>query len=229
MIVAALAEEPTNVIVAIGRDQDPTLFGSQPENVRLEPYVAQPLLLEHCDALVTHGGFNSVKEALGAAVPMVVVPITADQPYSAERCAAIGVGVAIGADDRTPETIRAAVRRVLGEPSFADSARGFRAQMAALPGPGEMVAMLESVQERAAAGVSPPARIASTSSGSVRTRTLRTRSSSNSHSHAFGVSTRERSRRTRTRPVTRMRLSSSCSYSCGVSSISSQTASTSRM
>ena len=77
-IVDALAEEAVNVIVAIGRDEDPARFGPQPDHIRLEPYVPQPLLLAHCDAFVTHGGFNSVKEALGEGVPMVVVPISAD-------------------------------------------------------------------------------------------------------------------------------------------------------
>lgn len=44
-IVKALGGETVNLIVAIGRDQDPARFGPQPDHVRLEPYVAQPLLL----------------------------------------------------------------------------------------------------------------------------------------------------------------------------------------
>ena len=146
-IVEALAEEPVNVVVAIGRDQDPGRFGPQPEGVRLEAYVPQPLVLAHCDAFVTHGGFNSVKEALSEGVPMVVVPISADQPYSAERCAALGVARAVGAGDRAPGTIRAAVRQVLTEPSYGARARAFQAEMRELPGPGHMVELLEALLE----------------------------------------------------------------------------------
>ena len=134
-IVTALAEEPANVIVAIGRDQDPTRFGPQPDHIHLEAYLPQPLLLAHCDAFLTHGGFNSVKEALGAGVPMVVVPISADQPYSAERSAAIGVARTVGAGDRTPDAIRDAVRQVLADPGYRTGARGFQAEMTALPDP----------------------------------------------------------------------------------------------
>jgi hypothetical protein len=61
-IVDALADEPVKLIVAIGHDEDPERFGAQPDNVRREAYVPQPLVLEGCDAFVTHGGFNSVKE-----------------------------------------------------------------------------------------------------------------------------------------------------------------------
>ena len=109
-IVQALADEPVNVVVVIGRDQDPSRFGPQPDHVRLEHYLPQPLVLEHCAAFITHGGFNSVKEALSAGVPMVVVPISADQPYSAERCAALGVGLTVAPDDG-PEAMRDAVRQ----------------------------------------------------------------------------------------------------------------------
>jgi UDP:flavonoid glycosyltransferase YjiC (YdhE family) len=145
-IVRALAEEPVNVIVAIGRDVDPARFGSQPDHVRLEAYVPQALLLPHCAAFVTHGGFNSVKEALSEGVPMVVVPISADQPYSAERCAELGVGVTVAAGDRSADAIRDVVRRVLGEPGFRAAARDFQAEMAALPGPERMVELLEELR-----------------------------------------------------------------------------------
>ena len=145
-IVEALAAEPINVIVAIGRDQDPGRFGPEPDHVRLEAYVPQPLLLAHCDAFVTHGGFNSIKEALSSGVPMVVVPISADQPYSAERCADLGVARTLGPDDRAPDIIREAVQQVLADPSYHDDARAFQAKMRALPGPEEMVEMIESLR-----------------------------------------------------------------------------------
>jgi UDP:flavonoid glycosyltransferase YjiC (YdhE family) len=145
-IVAALAAEPVNVVVAIGRDQDPSRFGSLPDHVRLEAYVPQPLMLERCNVFITHGGFNSVKEALASGVPMVVVPISADQPYSAERCAAIGVAGTVGADARSPDAIREAVRQVLGDPKYRANARAFQAEMRALPGPEAMVELLESLR-----------------------------------------------------------------------------------
>jgi UDP:flavonoid glycosyltransferase YjiC (YdhE family) len=142
-IVEALAGERANVIVAIGRDRAADAFGPQPQHVRLEAYVPQALLLPHCDAFVTHGGFNSVKEALGEGVPMVVVPISADQPYSAERCAALGLGTTVWSHERTADAIRDAVRDVLTEPRYRDSAHAFQAEMRALPGPEHMVELLE--------------------------------------------------------------------------------------
>ena len=151
-ILAGLGEEPVNLIVSIGRDQDPTRFGRQPSNVRLEPSVPQPLLLTRCDAFVTHGGFNSVKEALSVGVPMVVLPIAGDQPYTAARCAELGVGRVVGANDRTPAAIREAVRRVLHDPSYRTNARRFRDEMATLPGSDHAVALLEQLPNAGSAG-----------------------------------------------------------------------------
>lgn len=144
-IVDGLAAEDVNLVVAIGRDVDPGRFGQQPPHVRLEPYVPQPLLLPYCDAFVTHGGFNSVKEALSHGVPMVVIPITADQPYSAARCTALDVGREVPPDERSAEAVRHAVRAVLTEPSYRASARDFQAEMDALPGPEQVAEMVEAL------------------------------------------------------------------------------------
>jgi MGT family glycosyltransferase len=143
--VEGAAEEPVNLVVAIGPDQDPARFGSVPSNVRLEPYLPQAALLSRCDAFVTHGGFNSVKESLISGVPMVVVPIAADQPYCAERCAALGVAEVVGAQQRTAERVAQGVRQVLGDPAYRERVGRFRGQMLALPGPERMVELLEAL------------------------------------------------------------------------------------
>jgi UDP:flavonoid glycosyltransferase YjiC (YdhE family) len=150
-IVEGLRPEPVNLIVAIGRDRDPAAFGPQPAHVRLEPHVPQPMLLPHCDLLITHGGFNSVKESLAAGVPMVVLPITADQPYSAERCAALGAARVVGPRELSAETVREAVRAVLDDPGYRAGARRFQEEMLALPGPEEMVSLLEELASTGAA------------------------------------------------------------------------------
>jgi UDP:flavonoid glycosyltransferase YjiC (YdhE family) len=147
-ITEGLRTEPLNLIVVFGEFEDPARFGPQPSTVRLVPCLSQPRLLRHCDLLITHGGFNSVKEALAEAVPMVVVPITADQPYSASRCAALGVAEVVEPGGRSPENIRAVARRVLGDPSYRGNAKAFQTEMAALPGPDEMVKMLEALDRQ---------------------------------------------------------------------------------
>jgi UDP:flavonoid glycosyltransferase YjiC (YdhE family) len=101
--------------------------------------------LSRCDLFITHGGFNSTKEALSLGVPLVVIPIGADQFYCAERCAALGVAQVIDPDQRTPEFIAKAAGTVLDDPSYRTNAVQFGAEMAALPGAEHAVELLEQL------------------------------------------------------------------------------------
>jgi UDP:flavonoid glycosyltransferase YjiC (YdhE family) len=144
-IIEAVADEPIEVVAAIGRNEDPARFGTPPANVRIEGYVPQIQVLATCDLFITHGGFNSTKEALRLGIPLVVTPIGGDQPYTAERVEALGLGRAVGPDERDPATIRSRVREVLAHPRYAAEARRFSAEMQALPPIGHAVELLEQL------------------------------------------------------------------------------------
>lgn len=143
VLLDALRDEPVNLILTVGRDNDPAQFGPQPPNVHIERFIPQSLLLPHCDLVVHQGGFSTITGTLNAGLPMIVIPISADQPENAECCAALGVGRVIGPGERTPEAIRTAVREVLATPSYRTNAEGIRNEMAALPGPEYAVELLE--------------------------------------------------------------------------------------
>lgn len=142
-ILEGLREEPLNLILTVGRNQDPAQFGRQPAHVRIERFVPQTLLLPHCDLVVTHGGFGTVTAALANGLPLVLIPISADQPENARRCAALGVGRSVGPDERTPPTIRAAVREVLDDPTYRCNAQHLRRQTQTLPGLEHAIHLLE--------------------------------------------------------------------------------------
>ncbi len=141
--IAGLRDEAVTLIVTVGRDQDPADYGPQPGNVHIERYIPLSLLLPHCDVVVTNGGSGTLTAALGHGLPVVVVPIAADQPQNAARCASLGVGVTIGPEERTPTAIRAAVREVLADPTYRQNTERLRDEMVALPGPEYAVALLE--------------------------------------------------------------------------------------
>jgi MGT family glycosyltransferase len=143
--IAGLRDEPLTVIVTVGRDRDPADFGPQPENVRIERYIPLSLLLGHCDLAVTNGGSSTLTAALAHGLPVVVVPITADQPENAARCAALGLGTIVDPTGLTPETARQAVLAVLGDRAYRAAAERMRTEIAALPGPEYAVALLEQL------------------------------------------------------------------------------------
>jgi UDP:flavonoid glycosyltransferase YjiC (YdhE family) len=147
LILDGLSEEPINLVLTVGRDRDPDEFGPQPANVHIERYVPQSLLLPECDLVISHAGFSTVIAALSCGLPLVAVPIDADQPINAERCAALGVAEVIQPRERTADAIRGAVRTVIADPSYRLNAEQTRDEMTALPGPEHAAALLERLAQ----------------------------------------------------------------------------------
>jgi hypothetical protein len=131
-ILAGLRDEPINVLLAVGLDQDPERFGPQPPHNRIERYFPHELLLPRCDVVIAHGGYGSVMACLAAGVPIVVIPLAGgDQAGNAERCAALGVTRVVAADQRAPEVIRKAVREILQDSGYREQASRLRDQIRA--------------------------------------------------------------------------------------------------
>lgn len=66
-----------------------------PPGVLVRPYVPQLELLTRLDAVVCHGGHNTVCESLWHGVPLVVAPIRDDQPIVAGLVTGAGAGVRV--------------------------------------------------------------------------------------------------------------------------------------
>jgi UDP:flavonoid glycosyltransferase YjiC (YdhE family) len=144
-IVTGLSGLPINLVVTVGREIDPAEFGPQPAHVRIEQYIAQSVLLPCCDAVVSHGGSGSVIGALTHGLPSVLLPMGADQPLNAARCAALGVALVLDPVMTTPEIAAQAVTTVLTEPAYRLAAGRMRDEIAALPGPDHAVKLLEGL------------------------------------------------------------------------------------
>jgi MGT family glycosyltransferase len=141
--IEGLRDEPVTLVVTVGRNGDPGQFGPQPEHIRIERYIPQTLFFPRCDVVITHGGSGTTMAALTHGLPLIVVPISADQPENADRCAALGVARVIQPSDLSAGLAREAVREVLGNNAYHRAAERMRDEIAALPGPEYAVALLE--------------------------------------------------------------------------------------
>ena len=142
-LLEAMANEPVNLILTVGPDTDPASLGVPPPNVHVERYIPQSRLMPYCDAVLAHGGTGTVYTALEHGLPLVNVPIGADQFVTSESCANAGVGLVIGPEQRNPDAIRAAVREVLADSAYREKARQLQRAIHALPTPADVVPLLE--------------------------------------------------------------------------------------
>ena len=142
LLVRALADEPVNVLVTVGPDNDPALLGPLPVNTRAERFIPQERLLPHCAAVVHHGGAGTMLGALAHGLPSVVLPQSADNFSNAQRLRAAGAGLVLPPDQVTEANVSAAVRSALDGPAARSASARIARELAAMPSPREVAAAL---------------------------------------------------------------------------------------
>lgn len=141
-VINGLANEPVDVLVTVGADQDPAALGPLPANTRAERFVPQATVLPTCAAVVHHAGSGTMFGALAHGLPQVVIPQGADNFVNASLLERAGIGSSLRPGAVSPENVRAAVRRVLDEPSHRVAARRAAAEIAAMPSADDVAATL---------------------------------------------------------------------------------------
>ncbi len=85
-------------------------------------WVDQGEILGQCDAVITHGGLNTVLDALGAGLPTLCLPLAFEQPGIGARLARSGAGKVVSPRASTSR-IAAALADVIKDPSFRQKAQ----------------------------------------------------------------------------------------------------------
>jgi UDP:flavonoid glycosyltransferase YjiC (YdhE family) len=141
----AVAGLDARVLLTVGRAVDPAGLGPVPDNVHVEAWVDQADVLASADLVACHGGSGTVLGALTAGVPLVVVPLFADQFENARRVAATGAGQVViaapkaGRPGRNPidegdaPQLASAIATVLATTGHRDQAERLAAEVAAAP------------------------------------------------------------------------------------------------
>ena len=123
MVAEALAPLALQVVLIA----PPGALDPAPANFLVRPRVPQLLLLPRMSAVVCHAGHNTTCEALAHGLPRVVLPITDAHPVVAPQVGDAGAGVRQRFGRTRPDELRAAVERVLTQPSYREAAGRVRA------------------------------------------------------------------------------------------------------
>lgn len=143
--LAGLRGVGREVAAVTGPSIDPAEFDPQPAHIRVEGFVPQEELLPRCAVVICHGGAGSTLGALTHGVPVIVLPLGADQPHNARRVVELGAGLTLDPVTVTPDGLADAVRTVDNDGGFREAAKRFHTENAALPPVAEVVARLESL------------------------------------------------------------------------------------
>ncbi|MEI4801643.1 macrolide family glycosyltransferase [Bacillus sp. FJAT-51639] len=117
----AFQDMEATVVLAVGKKTDINQFKSIPSNFLVYNYVPQLEVLQHTDVFITHGGMNSSSEGLYFGVPLVVIPVAADQPLVAKRVEEVGAGIQLDRLQLTATMLREATEQVLNNKEFSQN------------------------------------------------------------------------------------------------------------
>jgi MGT family glycosyltransferase len=91
-----------------------------PKNILFRARVPQLSILERAHLFVTHSGMNSTNETIKYAVPIVSIPIEADQPVNAKQmCDVLQLGVRLDPLNLSVDGIADAIDQVLNDEKYA--------------------------------------------------------------------------------------------------------------
>nr|XP_018896358.1 PREDICTED: UDP-glucuronosyltransferase 2B20-like [Bemisia tabaci] len=95
------------------------------ENILQKSWLPQNEILAHpkCKLFVTHGGYNSLVEAMTAGVPVLGLPVFVDQHHNVAYYEHMGVGLGADVESLTAEEFSEKIERIINTPSFEENAK----------------------------------------------------------------------------------------------------------
>ena len=134
LAIQALEGLDARVLVTTGKSFNRLLLGELPANVVVESWVPQASIFPFASMVLCHGGSGTTYGALAAGLPIVFVPMFADQRTNARLIAVAGAGIVVEVGSRSEPgfraieatdvpRIRAAVIEVLAKSSYPIAAQ----------------------------------------------------------------------------------------------------------
>ena len=130
-LIRMLADTPHRYIVSRGPRHDEYELA---ENMTGAEFLPQTSVLPHVDAVITHGGNNTVTECMWFGKPMLVLPIFWDQHDNAQRVNETGYGVRLATYQLTPDQLTDALDRLLTDPELRGRVTAARERLRQRPG-----------------------------------------------------------------------------------------------
>ena len=115
-LVESLGKTPHRYVVSKGPQHDQIRLA---DNMTGSEFLPQTSILPQVDAVITHGGNNTVTECLHFGKPMIVMPVFWDQHDNAQRIHETGFGIRLDTYGHAPEELTSAVDTLLGDDKLA--------------------------------------------------------------------------------------------------------------
>jgi MGT family glycosyltransferase len=130
-LIDSLAGTRFRVVVSLGPQHDQLRLA---DNLAGAEFLPQASILPQVDAVITHGGNNTVTECLHAGRPMVLLPLFWDQYDNAQRMHECGLGLRLPTYDHAPAQLTGALEALLGDAALRRRLDAISRRLRAAPG-----------------------------------------------------------------------------------------------
>lgn len=117
----AFSDADMTIIMSIGENVNINNLGTIPDNFLVYQIVPQLEVLKRTNVFITHGGMNSVNEAIYYGVPVITIPQFADQPAVAKRLEELGLGKVINKKNVSVQALKSALNDVLYNKKYKEN------------------------------------------------------------------------------------------------------------
>lgn len=142
--VDAFRNENVTVVMSVGRSFDIARLGKLPENFIVRNHIPQITVLKQANLFITHGGMNSVSEAMIHGVPMLVIPFVSDQPVNARQVEKIGLGKVLNYKTITADKLKETAMAIMEDNQIRENLREMQKEIAQAPGNAGAVGIIEA-------------------------------------------------------------------------------------
>ncbi|KAI5633119.1 UDP-glucoronosyl and UDP-glucosyl transferase domain-containing protein [Phthorimaea operculella] len=127
MFIRVFSKLPYDVLWKWNHDVLP----GKTENIRISKWLPQSDLLRHPNVkvFITQGGLQSTDEAIIAGVPLIGIPILADQWYNVEKYVHHGIGLKLSIETVNEEQLTNAIKEVIDNKRYRNNIKKLSAVM----------------------------------------------------------------------------------------------------
>ena len=144
--IEAFEKEKVTVVLSVG-NFDISRLKHIPKNFVIRNRVPQITVLKKACLFITHGGMNSVSEAMVSGVPMLVIPFVSDQPVNARQVEKLGLGKILDYKAITANTLRDAAFAVMKDRQTQENLKKIQDEISCAPGNAGAVRIIEDVKD----------------------------------------------------------------------------------
>jgi len=144
-IIEAFKDSDYLVVMSTGNKERLKQIGDIPENFIVRDFVPQAEVLKYTDLFIAHGGMGSVSDGMYLGVPMLLVPLGADQFFNAYRLQELGAAKVLKKKELTSESLKREAKLIFENKSVKAAVKRVQESFITSGGPSRAVKEVEKL------------------------------------------------------------------------------------